>query len=148
MISREKVISLAKSKIDDLNYFLVDVKISNNNQITILFDNQEGVVVDDCLLLSRHIEANLDREIEDYQLTVCSPGIDKSFIVRQQYLKYIGRDVKIKMISGEKIKGKLISFDKNIVVEKQKKKKKDLIAEKVIIPFKEVKETKLIIKFK
>ena len=79
MISKEKVTELALEKIKELDYFLVDVKISATNEITVLFDKNDGVVIDDCLKVSRHIEGNLDRDIEDYQLTVCSPGIDKPF---------------------------------------------------------------------
>ena len=150
MISKERVEELALEKIVELDCFLVDVKVSATNDITILFDKNTGVVVKDCLNVSRHIEGSLDRDIEDYQLTVCSPGIDKAFVVSEQYQKNIGRDVKVKTTAGEKIKGKLISFNEDLVVEietKQKKKKESLI-EKINIPIDKIKETKLIIKFK
>ena len=150
MISKERVEELALEKIVELDCFLVDVKVSATNDITILFDKNTGVVVKDCLNVSRHIEGSLDRDIEDYQLTVCSPGIDKAFVVSEQYQKNIGRDVKVKTTAGEKIKGKLISFNEDLVVEietKQKKKKESLI-EKISIPIDKIKETKLIIKFK
>ena len=111
MISREKVISLAKEKIEALNYFLIDVEVSDTNEVTILFDKEEGVLVQDCLHLSRHIEENMDRNLEDYQLTVCSPGIDKALVVKQQYLKNTGRDVKVKTIDGDEITGKGLYFN-------------------------------------
>ena len=151
MISKERVKELALEKITELGYFLVDVKVSATNDITILFDKNDGVVVKDCLIVSRHIEGNLDRDIEDYQLTVCSPGIDKPFVVTEQYQKNIGRDVKVKTTTGEKIKGKLISFDEVLVVETERKKnnkKKELLKEQINIPIDKIKETKLIIKFK
>jgi len=151
MISKERVKELALEKITELGYFLVDVKVSATNDITILFDKNDGVVVKDCLNVSRHIEGNLDRDIEDYQLTVCSPGIDKAFVVTEQYQKNIGRDVKVKTTTGEKIKGKLISFDEVLVVETERKKnnkKKELLKEQINIPIDKIKETKLIIKFK
>ena len=150
MISKERVEELALEKIVELDCFLVDVKVSATNDITILFDKNNGVVVKDCLNVSRHIEGSLDRDIEDYQLTVCSPGIDKAFVVSEQYQKNIGRDVKVKTTAGEKIKGKLISFNEDLVLEietKQKKKKESLI-EKINIPIDKIKEMKLIIKFK
>lgn len=150
MISKERVKELALEKITELGYFLVDVKVSATNEITVLFDKDDGVVVKDCLHVSRHIEGNLDRDIEDYQLTVCSPGIDKAFVVKEQYQKNIGRDVKVKTTKGEKIKGKLISFDEELIVETKtkQKKKKDLLIEQINIPVDKIKETKLIIKFK
>ena len=48
MIS-SKVTELALEKIKELDYFLVDVKISATNEITVLFDKNDGVVIDDCL---------------------------------------------------------------------------------------------------
>ena len=151
MISKERVEKLALEKIIELNYFLVDIKINSNNEITVYFDNEEGVLIPDILKVSRHIEENMDRDIEDYQLTVCSPGIDKAFIVKEQYQKNIGRDVKIKTTEADVKKGKLISYsDEEVVIEtsKKKKKKKELLIEELTIPLDKIKETKLIIKFK
>jgi len=151
MISKERVEKLALEKIIELNYFLVDMKINSNNEITVYFDNEEGVLIPDILKVSRHIEGNLDRDIEDYQLTVCSPGIDKAFVVKEQYQKNIGRDVKIKTTEGHVKKGKLLSYsDEEVVIEtsKKQKKKKELLIEELTIPSDKIKETKLIIKFK
>ena len=151
MISKERVEKLALEKIIELNYFLVDIKINSNNEINVYFDNEEGVLIPDILKVSRHIEENMDRDIEDYQLTVCSPGIDKAFIVKEQYQKNIGRDVKIKTTESDVKKGKLISYsDEEVVIEtsKKKKKKKELLIEELTIPLDKIKETKLIIKFK
>ena len=151
MISKERVKKLALEKIVELNYFLVDVKVSSTNEITVLFDKNEGVGIKECLFVSRHIEGNLERDIEDYQLTVCSPGIEKRFVVKEQYLKNIGRGVKVKTDEGDIIKGELKSYsDKNIVIEtsKKQKKKKELLIEKISIPTDKIIETKLIIKFK
>jgi ribosome maturation factor RimP len=151
MISKDRVKELALEKIVELDYFLVDIKVSSTNEITVLFDKDGGVGIKECLLISRHIEGNLDRDIEDYQLTVCSPGIDKEFVVKEQYLKNIGRDVKIKTEEGDIIKGELKFYsDKNVVVEtsKKQKKRKELLIEQITIPIDKIKETKLIIKFK
>ena len=150
MISKERVTELALEKIKELGYFLVDLKISATNEIIVFFDKYDGVVIDDCLKVSRHIEGNLDRDIEDYQLTVCSPGIDKPFKVKEQYRKNIGREVKIKTINGDRYKGKLISYNDNLVLETKtkQKKKKELVIQKIEIPKEKIKETKLVLKFK
>ena len=150
MISKEKVISLAKEKVEELNYFLVDVKISAKNEITVLFDKGDGVIVRDCLYVSRHIEGNLDREIEDYQLTVCSPGLDKAFVVEEQYIKNIGRDVKVVTTDGDKIEGTLLEYGNELLLETKTKQKgkKELLKQKVTIEKEKIKKKKLIIKFK
>ena len=151
MISKERVTELALEKILELDYFLVDVAISSSNEITVLFDKEGGVIVRDCLHVSRHIEGNLEREIEDYQLPVCPPGIDRAFMVHEQYVKNIGRDVKIKTTDGDKVKGKLLSFNDDVVVietTKKEKKKKEVLVKQISISLDKIKETKLIIKFK
>ena len=151
MISKEKVREIALSKILELDYFLVDVKVSSTNEIIVLFDKNEGVGIKECLFVSRYIEENLNRDIEDYQLTVCSPGIDNPFVVKEQYLKNIGKDIKVKTDEGDIIKGKLKSYsDDDVVIErpKKQKKKKELLIEKITIPTNKIQETKLIIKFK
>jgi len=151
MISKGRVKELALVKIVELDCFLVDIRVSSTNEITVLFDKQEGVSIKECLFVSRYIEENLDRDNEDYQLTVCSPGIDREFIVKEQYIKNIGREVKIKTDEGDVIKGKLKSYsNRNVMIERSKKqkKKKELLIEKITIPTDKIKETKLIIKFK
>ena len=150
MILRDDIIHLLSKKIKELDCFLVDVKINSKKEIKILFDKEEGVVLEDCLTISRYIEEHLDRDVEDYKLDVCSPGIDNPFMVKEQYLKNICRDVRLITINGERLKGKLISFDEYIVieVEKKNKKTKKLFQERISFPIEEIKETKLIIKFK
>ena len=150
MISKQKVTELALEKIKELDCFLVDIKISSTNEITVLFDKNDGVVIDDCLNVSRYIESNLNRDIENYQLTVCSPGIDKPFLVREQFIKNIGRDIKIKTLNGHSFEGVLVSYEDILILETKtkQKKKKELLIEKIEIPLDSIKETKLILKFK
>ena len=150
MILKENITHLLRNRIKELDCFLVDVKINSNKEIKILFDKAEGVILEDCLNISRYIEEHLDRDVEDYKLDVCSPGIDNPFMVKEQYLKNIGREVKLITINGKRLKGKLISFDEYIVieVEKKNKKTKKLFQERISFPIEEIKETKLIIKFK
>lgn len=151
MISKGRVKEVALEKIVELDCFLVDVRVSSTNEIKVLFDKEEGVSIKECLFVSRYIEEKLDRDDEDYQLTVCSPGIDREFIVKEQYIKNIGREVKITTDEGDVIKGELRFYsDQNVIIEriKKQKKNKELLIEKITIPTEKIKETKLIIKFK
>ena len=150
MISKERVKELALEKIVELDYFLVDVKVSSTNEITVLFDKDEGVGIKECLFVSRHIEGNLERDIEDYQLTVCSPGLDKAFVVDEQYIKNIGRDIKILTTDGIIIEGTLLKYGNELLLETKikQKGKKELLKQTVTIEKEKIKETKLIIKFK
>ncbi|MBC8266398.1 MAG: ribosome assembly cofactor RimP [Flavobacteriales bacterium] len=150
MIAEERVSKLAKEKVLELGGFLVSVKVNPQNGIKVFVDKNEGISIIECLQISRYIESKLDREIEDFQLSVSSPGLSNPFLVQEQYQKNIGKDVVIKLKDGKKIKGKLLAFDEKLKIETSKKEKgkKKIIKQEKIISSEEIKETKLIIKFK
>ena len=109
----------------------------------------------DCISVSRNIEHNLDREEEDFELSVTSAGLDKGLRVFPQYKKNIGREVDVKLVDGGEINGKMIdATPEQIVVQttrKEKiegKKKKEVIVEDHVLPMNKVKETKIVISFK
>ncbi len=155
MISKETVKQLVNEKIADTDYFLVDVVVSPSNAITVEIDTQEGVNVGFCAELSRHIESQLDREVEDYELEVGSAGLTSPFKVVEQYLKNIGNEVEVLTKDGKKISGVLtdvateaFTLEIEKMVKKEGAKRKVLENETLIINFDSVKYTKYIIKFK
>ena len=87
MIAADRVIKLVKAKVSELQGFLVSVKVSAQNDIQVFVDKTEGISINECLQISRFIEEELDREVEDFQLSVSSPGLGKAFVVEEQYLK-------------------------------------------------------------
>jgi ribosome maturation factor RimP len=154
MISTELIRELAEKKLEETGSYLVDVTVSAMNKIRITIDNLRGVSIQECVNLSRFVENQLDREREDFELEVSSPGLDQPFKVLQQYKKYTGREVEVKLSDGRKTEGKLVAADENeIVLEKttkekiENKKGKQLVTKTEVIPFEQVKETKIIIKF-
>ena len=105
--------------------------------------------------VSRNIEHNLDREVQDFSLEVGSADLTKPFKVHPQYVKNIGREIKVVYTNHGSEEGKLISVNENVITleitSKEKiagKKKKELITEVKEIAFSEIKETKIIISFK
>lgn len=154
MISTTLVRELAEKKIEDTDNYLVDVTVSPMNKIRVTIDNFKGVSIQECVSVSRFIEEQLDRETEDYELEVSSPGLDQPFKVLQQYKKYTGREVEVKFADGQKTEGKLIAANENeIELEQSVKEKvegqkgKQLVTKKITIPLDKIKETKIIIKF-
>jgi len=151
MLLKEEIKKHASEKALEINGFVVDVNISANNVITIFFDKNNGVLVDDCLVISKYIQQKFDKDVEDYELTVCSPGLTNPLKVKEQYIKNIGKEVSVKTNDGKKKTGILKNFETDLVLEVQKKKKgsrKDYLLEDIAIPFEEIKETKLKINFK
>ena len=151
MINKEDIRGVAELRINEIGGYLVDVKVSRNNDITIYFDILEGVTLDHCLDLTKYIEERFDRDVEDYQLTVCSAGLDAAFLVPQQYQKNIGKEVKVLLKNGKREKGKIISYQESLVLETTKRQKgtrNKYLKERVLINKDEIKETKLKINFK
>lgn len=85
--------------------FLVDLKISNSDDIVIIIDGDNGVSIQDCLDVSRAIEFNIDKDEVDFSLQVMSAGLSEPLVSRRQYKKNIGRELEITTIDSEKIKG-------------------------------------------
>lgn len=158
MISKTVVRELAQERIDELDkgLFIVNVHVSSSSNIYVDIESAEGnVAIVDCMSVSRNIEHNLDREEQDFQLHVSSPGLDKPFKVTQQYIKNVGRDVKVKLKDSKKIEGLLKSADQEgIVIETTRKeriegrKKKETIVEEHPYQYSDIVETKIIISFK
>lgn len=152
MIAKEEIRKVAESKIKELDGFFVDVKVNTANVITLFFDRMDGVQVEHCLAISKHIEQHFDRDVEDYELTVCSAGLDNPFMVDQQYHKYNGKEVGVLLTNGTRERGIILSYENDTltleVAKKKKGSKKENIIKQVMIPKAEIKETKVKINFK
>lgn len=155
MIQVDTVKEIVQTWLEDKDYFLVDIEISPDNRIVVEIDHADGVWIDDCVALSRHIEAHLDREVEDYELEVGSAGLGQPFKVYQQYVNYVGREVEVLAADGKKYRGTLTSVSDNtfVVTVKEKVKRegaKRPVVEDVAHTFdmNEVKYTKYLISFK
>ena len=155
MIDRQKVVELAGEWLADKEYFLVDVIITKDDKITVEIDHAEGVWIEDCAELSRHIESGLSRDSEDYELEVGSAGLGQPFKVVQQYKNHIGLEVEVLGKDGKKYKGILKDVnDEDFVLSMTKKEKVEgvkrpqLVEVALKFTFDEVKYTKYIIKFK
>ena len=154
MITVDKIKKLIDSKIVESTNFIVDVSVKSGNKITILLDNDNGVSISDCVSMSRHIEFSLDREIEDFELNVMSPGLTEPFKTIRQYQKHIEKQVEVLTIENKKLSGKLLSVNnEGILLETKTKEKsegkktKQLIINKTNLSFNQIKQTKVIISF-
>lgn len=155
MITEKTIRALIDEKLEGSENYLVDLTVSASNQIRVELDHLDGISIDECVAMSRHIDSSFDREIDDFELQVSSPGLDQPFKVFQQYVKNIGREVSIVKVEGQKLKGLLIDANQaEVTLEyetKEKvegKKKKELIIHQDKIPMNEIKETRIIISFK
>ncbi len=151
---KEKVTKLADAALEERpDIFILDFKISENNDINIIIDSDTGATIDDVVFFSRQIEHNLDREETDFSLTVSSFDITKPFHLKRQFHKNLNRKIKVKTETGEK-EGLLKSIDSTkIILENKVREPKKIGKGKVTvikqeaIPFETIKEAKVVLKF-
>jgi ribosome maturation factor RimP len=111
MINKEQVSALCEEALDGTDRFLVEVKVKPNNVIEVYVDSDTAVNIDHCAELSRFINEKLDRDVEDYELSVLSWGLSGALKMDRQLQKYVGKDVEVKSKETGKMHGKLVSFD-------------------------------------
>jgi len=124
MIKKEQILSLIQPKLGEDGYFPVSVEVKSGNRIKVLIDSNDGAPIEYCMEISRLIERSLDRDSEDFELEVSSPGIGQPFKVKEQYLKSIGRPVEVLLPDGQIRKGVLEKVDDDGFVVKEEKKVK------------------------
>ena len=105
------------------DYYLVDVEMTADDRIVIEIDHADGVWIEDCADLSRHMQETLGDELGDYELEVGSAGIGQPFKVLQQYKNHIGKDVEVLQQNGQKVQGilKEVGDDGTFVVTVKEK---------------------------
>ena len=134
--------------------YLVDLKISAGDDITVILDGDEGLSLQDCLDASRAIEFNLDREEHDFSLQVMSPGLSEPLKLPRQFKKNMGREIEVLLNSDEKIQGEVVAVDdeKVTVVLRYRRPKligkgKEDVVENKEIPYTDIKKALVVIKF-
>jgi len=153
MITEKKIKQLVDENLENTDRFLVALKVSSTNVIQIFIDADSAVTIDHCVELSRHIENNLDRETDDFELKVMSAGADQPFSMMRQYKKNIGNKVEALTTENKKIRGVLLEADdKTIKLQEEKtvtrgKSKKTITGNELILPMTEVSQTKVVITF-
>ncbi|MBC8487454.1 MAG: ribosome assembly cofactor RimP [Bacteroidetes bacterium] len=148
MIDKNRIYKLIDNCLEGTDKFLVDVDISKGNIINVFVDGDDGISIDDCAGISRYVEMQLNRDVEDFELRVSSPGLNKSFKLLRQYKKYINREIELITKEGKVLKGILKSVsEEGVKLERSVgKKMKNKAIEEIV--FDEIKESKPVILFK
>jgi ribosome maturation factor RimP len=133
-------------------YFLVDITIKPVNNIKVFLDADTGVILENCVAFNRQLYKEIEESelfpSGDFSLEISSPGLEEPLKLHRQYVKNIGRLVEVTPIEGKVLTGVLKEVgEKEITLteEKGKNKKKEFVEH--IIPFDNIKTTKIQIVF-
>ena len=82
-----------------MGYELVDLELANRGRLMRIFiDKADGVDVEDCATLSNHLTRLLIVEGVDYdRLEVSSPGLDRPLKRAQDFTRFVGERVQVKV---------------------------------------------------
>jgi ribosome maturation factor RimP len=155
VIDRTRIENIVNEALKDSEVFLVDILVSRTNVIQVFIDHQSGVSLDNCIAVHRIIEDQVDREQEDYELQVSSPGLGQPIRVFRQYLKAIGEKLEIMLEDGDVLKGTLLEAkpaeagrEAELVVRQAGTKRKPAPEEPLVIQMSRIKTAKVEIDFK
>lgn len=153
MISKEQIAKLAEEALGE-ELFIVEVKVRSGNIIEIVIDSMKGVSIQQCIDVSRYVEDKLDRDAEDFELSVFSAGLGQPLKVYRQYEKNLGQEVEVNPKGEKPMKGVLKNVDPEgfdlevTTIEKDEKKKKIEVTRIHRFNFSDEVEVKTIISFK
>ena len=89
----------------------------SNQTLRIYIDNKDGISVEDCEKVSKHVSKVLDTEndfSEKYMLEISSPGLDRKFFYKEQYQEFINESIRVTFFDNDNkktIKGNLKEVD-------------------------------------
>lgn len=145
---------LEQALLERKDLFVISFTIASDNAIKIVIDGDNGVLVQDCMFISRAIEHNIDREEHDFSLEVLSSGATEPLVFKRQYAKHIGRVLEVKTLEGDNLEGKLAELDDSMITLKWKTREPKPIGKGKVtvektehIKFETIKEAKVKIKF-
>jgi ribosome maturation factor RimP len=152
MINAEIIRGYLREELTEKGLFLVDVLVKPANKIVVYIDSMIGITLAECITVSRYLENKLDRDSEDFELEVSSPGLDSPLKLLIQFEKNKGRMLDVLKIDGIKITGKLlqanndsIQLDTEIIIKDTKTGKKKPEHKIQEIKFEEIKTAKVVI---
>ena len=155
MIDCSKIVEIAEQLLAESDMFVVECTCNNANEVELIIDSDTSVAIDVCVDLSRAINEQFDRDVEDFSLMVASAGIGTELQNIRQYRKLIGSSVEVLLLNGIKILAQLdevtdqgitISYKEKQAVEGKKRKVEVNVVR--TYSFDEIKYTKEYLDFK
>ncbi len=142
--------------------FLVSVEVSpgpgeasrGTRKVRVYLDGDRGVSIDTCAEVSRALAHRMEEEeliADPYTLEVSSAGLSQPLLLRRQYIKNVGRHVKVTLKDDKTMQGKLLAVaDEQITVAAEpagRSKKKSVETTETTIAFSNIKKTNVLALF-
>jgi ribosome maturation factor RimP len=152
----EKIHDLATASLANESQFVVDVIFSGKNspikKVLVILDGDKGVTIDDCANVSRQVSNVLDELniIDDrYMLEVSTPGLDHPLKLTRQFIKNVGRSLKVHLKDKRIVQGKLVAAtEEKITLDHEMKEGKKIEVKTIEIPYSDIEKAFVLVSFK
>ena len=99
---RKNLEETLREQIEKKGYELIEIEqhsLRKGIKMVLFIDHENGIGIDDCISVSKASEVVIDEFIdpESYELEVSSPGLDRKLIKREDFDRFIGKTIKIKL---------------------------------------------------
>jgi ribosome maturation factor RimP len=134
--------------IRSLGYELVGVEYHGGSRggglLRVYIDSEQGITADDCQRVSYQVSGVLD--VEDpipghYTLEVSSPGLDRLLFRPQDFARFAGEQVRVRMrfpVDGQRrFKGRLLGIENGTVEIEQD-------GERISLPYEQIEQARLV----
>jgi len=116
----QALLDLFEPEVAAIGYELLGIELNQNGHGSILrvyIDKDDGIMIDDCALVSQQLVGLLD--VEDtikgnYELEVSSPGLDRPLFTLEQFKKFVGETVKLKLYEKHNGRKRFVGILKSV----------------------------------
>ncbi|GHD59958.1 ribosome maturation factor RimP [Jeongeupia chitinilytica] len=134
--------SVLDATLPGLGYELVDLELAHNGLVRVFIDKPGGITVDDCVTVSNHLtRLFMVEEVPYERLEVSSPGVDRPLTKPEDFTRFAGEKVRIKLRlplpdKRKKLLGTLIGLEDGAVVV-------DVDGERLALPLTQIDKVRL-----
>lgn len=154
MIDKQALKQFVEQSLEGSDCYLVDLTIGSDNNIVVEIDSDTSVDIDRCVELTRKIEAEFNRDDEDYELEVGSAGLTSPLRVERQYRKNLGNKLEVLTSDGRKLRGVLrevtpegITLEVEEKVRREGSKRPELVKSPLVLPYTQIKRAEYMLEF-
>ena len=99
---RKNLEETLREQIEKKGYELIEIEqhsLRKGIKMVLFIDHENGIGIDDCISISKASEVVIDEFIdpESYELEVSSPGLDRKLVKKEDFDRFIGKTIKIKL---------------------------------------------------
>ena len=99
---RKNLEETLREQIEKKGYQLIEIEqhsLRKGIKMVLFIDQENGIGIDDCISVSKASEVVIDEFIdpESYELEVSSPGLDRKLVKKEDFDRFIGKTIKIKL---------------------------------------------------